>query len=335
MSNFESMKQKAKQLRETLNKILEIDREELYGEKRLHDISFKHHGKLQFEMVFGLIEDLSKCHFDRIPENFIYPIQVELEIYKGIFERAKNLTLQDDSNSPKQLRDQIVQEIEENYSKLFSATANVISFANQAGADFKQIERELSQTLESAKTQVEEKNKQIEKNLQEANSLLEAMRTASAEMGVSQNSIHYSHAQKYHAKHAKKWYKWGTRLLVTLIIAVLGAGVIFLCFKDTHSPELGYLEIAVLAVFSLWVYAINFCNKNFHSEKHNEMINANKARTLTTFRSFVEATDDTSIKDQVLLHASTSAFSNPTTGFGKSQSPPISPAIELIKQASK
>ena len=153
-------------------------------------------------------------------------------------------------------------------------------------------------------------------------------------MGVSQNAIHYSNAQKDHDKQAKKWYKWGKRLLIVLIFAVIGAGVAFVCLKGTDPPVVGYLEIATLAVFSLWIYAINFCNKNFHAEKHNEITNANKARTLTTFQSFVEATKDESIKDQVLFHAATSAFSNPSTGFGKNQSPPLPPGVELIKQTA-
>ena len=331
MSIFESMKEQAKTLKNELNGILDTDREELYGEKRLHDISFNHHGKKEFEMVFELMEDLSKCRFDRIPNHLIEPIQQHLDIYKNIFEKAKSLNLKDDS-SPKKSRDQIVLKIESRYSGFFEAASKVISFANQTGTDFKQIEKEAKQSLESVKTQAEKKNKQIENKLQEANSILDSMRSASAETGVSQNAIHYSNAQKDHAKRAGKWYKWGAGLLIALIIAVIGAGISFVCFKKSGPSVFGYLEITTVIVFSLWVYAINFCNKNFHAEKHNEMINANKAKTLTTFRSFVEATEDENIKNQVLFHASISAFSNPSTGFGKNQSPPLPLGMEFIKQ---
>ena len=333
MSVFESMKEQAKMLQETINEILKIDREDLYGEKRLHKISFNHHGKEQFEMVFKLIEDLSRCRFDRIPGGFISPIQDRLNIYKDIFERAKNLDLEKDS-SPRNSRDQIVQEIENNYPGFFSEASQVISFANQAEEDFKQIKKEAGQILESAKIQAEEKNKQIKDKMQETDNILEAMRAASAETGVSQNAIHYSNAQKDHAARAKKWYDLGKKLLISLIIAVIAAGIAFVCLKGAGSPVAGYLEIAALAVFSLWIYALNFCSKNFHSEKHNEMINANKARTLATFRSFAEAAEDESVKNQVLSHAAASAFSNPSTGFGKNQSPPLPPGMELIKQAA-
>ena len=316
MSTFQDMKKTAKRLREEINEILKIDREELYGEKRLHELSFNHHGKEQFEMVFKLIEDLSKCHLEWIPEKFIEPIIGQLETYKEIFiNEAKVLNLKEDEN-PMESRNLIVSKIEKQYLDFFEAASKVISFANQDGTDFEQIEN----------------------NKQESFKILEAMRSASAETGVSQNAIHYSKAQKDHAHQAQKWYKWGKSLLFALIIATAVAGIVFFFISkklDLDRLVLVYLEIATIVVFSLWVYAVNFCNKNFHAEKHNEMINANKARTLATFRSFVDATEDESIKNQILLQAGLSAFSNPSTGFGKNQGPPLPPGWELIKQFKK
>ena len=208
----------------------------------------------------------------------------------------------------------------------------MINFANQAGTDFKQIEKEARQTLEQVKTHSEEQKKQMENQKKSSESILESMRKVSAEAGVSQEAIHYSEAQKNHFEKAKKWHKWFKSLLIGLIIFVAIAGITFVFFKKDETPVLSYLEITTLIIISLWIYAVNFCNKNFHAEKHNETINANKAKTLAVFSSFVEATKDQNIKNQVLLHASTSAFSNPPTGFGKNQGVPLPPGIELTKK---
>ena len=330
MSTFESMKANAKALRTEIQELLQIDRDELYGEKRLHEVSFNRQGKEQFEMVFGLIEDLSKCQFDRVPKNKISPIRNHLQIYKDIFDRAKSLNLED--SNPKDTRDSIVQEIENNYEDFFDAVSSVINFANQAGTDFKQVEREARETLEKMKAHSEEQKNQMEEQKKSAESILESMRTASAETGVSQNAIHYSNAQKSHSKKAQEWYKWGKILLIGLIGSLITAGVLLTCLKEKETFVLGYLEITILIIISLWVYAINFCNKNFYAEKHNETVNANKAKTLTTFRSFVDATGKDNIKDQVLIYASASAFSNPSTGFNKAQGVPLPPGMELTKQ---
>ena len=330
MSTFESMKTEAKALRAAIEKFLKIDREELYGERRLHDVSFNRKGKKQFEMVFGLIEDLSKCQFDRIPSDKTADIRSRLQTYKEIFDRAQSLNLED--SSPKNTRDGIVQEVENHYTDFFNVVSSVINFANQAGTDFKQIERESRETLESIKNYSEKQKKQIEDKLKEANSVLDSMRIASAEAGVSQNAIHYSEAQKNHFEKADKWYKWGKSLLVTLIIFVTIVGASFVFFKEGKKPVLGYLEIATLIIISLWIYVINFFNKNFYAEKHNEIINANKARTLTTFRSFVDAAENEDIKNQIVAYTCASAFSNLSTGFNKSQDIPLPPGIELGKK---
>ena len=331
MSVFESMKTEAKALRAEIEEFIKIDRKELYGESRLHKLSFNHYGKEQFEIVFGLIEDLSKCHFDRVPTDKISSIRRKIQEYKEIFKRAKSLDIEDGGDT-KSTRDQIVQELESYYSGFFEVVSPVINFANQAGTDFKQIERKARETLESIKNYSGKQKTQIEDKLKEANSVLDSMRIASAEAGVSQNAIHYSEAQKNHAEKADKWYKWGKSLLITLIIFVTTIGFAFVLFKEGKKPILDYLEIATLIIISLWIYAINFFNKNFYAEKHNETINANKAKTLTTFRSFVDATENEDIKNQIVAYTCASAFSNLSTGFNKSQNVPLPPGMELGKQ---
>ena len=133
------------------------------------------------------------------------------------------------------------------------------------------------------------KNNKIEDKLKEAGSILESMRTASGEAGVSQNAIHYSEAQKSHFEQAQKWYKWGQNLLIGLIVSILITGISFVSFKEKEDIVLGYLEITVLIIISLWIYAINFCNKNFYAEKHNECVNPlNMDKDDERLRSVVE-----------------------------------------------
>ena len=159
MSVFENMKNKAKTLQNEIRELLKIDREELYGEKRLYDLSFKDYGKEQFEVIFSLIEDLGKCHFERVPEDKTEEIRRYLNIYKGIFSRSMSLNLKSGGDTKSQ-RDQIVSELENNYHSFFNAVASVINFVNHAGTDFKQIEREARQTLESTKNYSEKQKQQ-------------------------------------------------------------------------------------------------------------------------------------------------------------------------------
>lgn len=128
-----------------------------------------------------------------------------------------------------------MQKVESHYENLFEAVSSIINFANQAGTDFKQIERDARQTLESVKTYADGQKKQMENKMKGAESILESMRTASAEAGVSQNAIHYSNAQKGHSEQAQKWYRWGQNLLIGLIFPY-SLLVYSLCFLKEKKP---------------------------------------------------------------------------------------------------
>lgn len=330
MSQF--IKENVQNLKKSINAVLEMDKSELYGENRLHQLSFRQHGQDQFQMVFSLIRDLEKCHFERVPDHYILNIQHSLNTYKNIFEKAKKLNITDGGDI-KIARDQIVTEAEQSYQTLFDAVSPVIGFVNQAGTDFKKIEEDARRNLDKMSIYFDETKKQINNKKEEVDSVLRSIRKASAEAGVSQEAVHFSEAQKTHAKNADKWYKWGKGLLIGLTITLSVVGLAF--WKLNENPttiSLGYLEFTILAIISLWVYSINFCNKNFHAEKHNEISNSSKAKTLATFRSFVDATKEEHIKDQVLVQASTSVFTSSPTGFGKHQIGPLPLPVEVGKQ---
>ena len=331
MSIFQDMKEEVNKLKSEIQELLEIDRDELYGKDRLHELSFLEHGKESFEEVFELIKALSKCYFKRTSLDQILAIRDYLDKYKKIFERAKSLDLTKGGDI-KGKRDQIVKDIEDHYTAFLNCVSPFINSSNQTGADLKQIESEARQILDSTKKYFETQKKQIEDILKTAESILESIRISAAEAGVSQTATHYKNAKENHKKNADKWFKWGKGLLFLLIGFISLVTLSFVCFKYKELPVFGYSELAVLVTISLWIYAINFCNKNFHAEKHNETINANKANTLATFLSFVDSTENKNVKDQVLIYASASAFSNPTTGFNKDQGVPLPPGIELTKQ---
>lgn len=330
MATFELMQKEAKAIEAALDEILKMKGNELYGSHRLHDLSFDQHGKAQFLKIFSLLEDLRKCNLERVPVNFLQPIKDQLQRYKDIFAKAKNLDLND--NTPKQTRDAIVNEAENNYQTLFQAIVPVISFADKYGTDFKNLEHEAKNFLVGAQATASAYQKEIEINKKEAERILNDMRITAAESGVSQNALHYSEAEKNHETKASNWYLLGKRLLLGLVAFIAISSSLFAWLKGGDTPRLSYLEVAFLLLVSLWTYAILFCRSNFQAEKHNETVNSNKARSLTTFRAFVDGTESTEVKNVILQFAGASAFSNPISGYLKDESEiPLPPIIQTTR----
>ena len=200
MSVFQQMETKAKEISNILDKLLAMNNDELYGEKRLHEISFIEHGKESFLKVFSLIEDLKKSNLNRIPVRFLDPLQNVLNTYLDIFNRAQSLSVKD--SSPTEMRDRIVNDIENNYDTLYEQAWPLISFANTVGTDFKSLERDAKKHLEDAKLSSEQEKKKIEQVKSRANKILNDIKLIASESGVETTSFNFSEAESVHKEKA-------------------------------------------------------------------------------------------------------------------------------------
>ena len=257
-----------------------------------------------------------------------------LNTYTEIFDRAKSLSLEGDS-PPKQARNEIVTDVENNYVNLYNSVSPIIGFASNTGTDFRSLEQEVKHCLDSAKNSSDKKKKELEEIKVSAQKILDDIKLVASEAGVEKTSFSFSEAEKNHGESAEKYYCLWKRSLVSLMIFVLAFIIlcIYLSGWNLSSFKVGYIEVGGFAVTVLCFYAILFFKRNYDAEKHNETINANKARALKTFRAFVDGTDSESIKDSMLLLAGHAAFHTPTSGYAKNNQDVPLPVLQTIKDA--
>ena len=79
------------------------------------------------------------------------------------------------------------------------------------------------------------------------------------------------------------------------------------------------------------------CGKNYRAQAHNYIINKNKQNALSTFETFVKATNNEEIRNAVLLQTTKAIFSNPKSGYLKEDGSDDEPTqiIEIVKDMSK
>ena len=321
-----------KELCKLLDEILNVDRPEIYKNKIFKEHSFENYGKEQFERSFKLIRKVSELDFNLIGDGSTTNIKSAVQEYKNLFEEAKSLDATDAGSDPAQKRRQLVEGAEQIYQNLCSYAQQFIDYRRETNTGLQKYEEEAKQAAAALQNKIDELTRQLEEKSKKINAILSAMETASGKAGVSKNAEHYAKARTEHADKAKSWFWRGFWLLVGLVVFVALTACLFLYFKKDAPFKPGYSEIAAAVVIAALIYAINFCSKNFQAEKHNEVVNANKTRSLTTFSSFVEAAGDEAVRDQVLLHACAAIFANPTTGFSKDQGLPLPPTAEAAKQ---
>ena len=90
--------------------------------------------------------------------------------------------------------------------------------------------------------------------------------------------------------------------------------------------------VSKIILLSTLSFGIFWCARNYMASKHNETLNKHRANALMTFRAFVEGSDDSTIKDAILLQTSQAAFSNRPTGYEKQEkeSQAINPVVEIL-----
>ena len=328
MSQFKQMKNWADGLRSRIEKILRVDRNDLYGKDRLGDISFEEHGKDRFEMVFQLLEKLQQCDLDRVPSYYTERIAEHIDRYETLLENARALDIKISDAAPVGKRDNIVSQVEGLYQPLCELAYPIIALGSTDD------EIKSKQLLELLQNICLEAEKKMEKVTKESDEILAIARGTAADAGVSSNARRYEAARERHANLA--WVCFCSVIgLLVLLIGSMAITYSNIYHKTTGEVTLGYQEVAIIFVAILLIYAVFFCSRLFNAEKHNEIVNDNKANALGTFLAFVKATEDGEIKDQILLHAATAIFANTPTAFSKEQGMPLPPSVEFIKRGTR
>jgi hypothetical protein len=173
----------------------------------------------------------------------------------------------------------------------------------------------------------------IAQQRQQGEEILKAMREVSAVTGVSKFAAVFGDQAEIHRKSAKNW------LWATIGSAVCIGGFLYWIFSQLVqtiqsgvdfqvSLQIFLAKILLLSFFSVVFYQIV---KNYNANMHLQTLNRHRENSLKSFQSFVESTDNPSIKDAVLIQATKAIFEAGDTGYISSKGGDGITGIETIK----
>ena len=81
------------ELHSEINKFLKIDREELYSEKRLHQLSFNHHGKEQYLKILHSLVFLVNSRYSLVIATFSSSTRKGFHLKRHTFSRSYSANL--------------------------------------------------------------------------------------------------------------------------------------------------------------------------------------------------------------------------------------------------
>ena len=285
--------------------------------------------------LIGLLDRISSAALQDMPRNQLMSIQQEADAAYNIFTQV--LEFNAAQSNPQNVRDSLVQQTIARYQPCFDALHPLIAYSHYRSADFQSLEREARDTRQQLEASLESGEAKMRASFNEITQIVDAARSAAAEVGVSQQAFHFRETAKQHEKDSDTWRKvtacFASALFIVAVYFLFDWG---LDAADT-TPEAIQRATGKVLVFATLSYAVYLSARNFLAHKHNAIVNRHRQSALLTYTTLAKAAHSDRDEDVVLTYAAACIFGPQPTGYtkdgGEGFTPPNS-VIGLVKDAA-
>lgn len=213
---------------------------------------------------------------------------------------------------------QIAQQLPNSTPSWFQALLQALTFLRRKDVDYRKGALELEaqrEGIEDLRAKVENELKAIQTEgwdkLKAADEALKAAKQAALLEGVTKQGREFRFARRGHEKEANRWAIGAAG--VGLLIAA-GCLWVYACPQSPPLPDKSWMVAANLSYFGVRVLLVSVlsfvmvvCVRNYRGARHNEVMNAHRARALATFRNFTEGSEP-AVRQAVTLQAAQAVF---------------------------
>lgn len=330
MATPEQRQEKIEEARKSLAELAEIKASSLARTEDLsRDINFSE-AVPYFEEMLDIVKQLNQRDISRLALGQLNQIVAGCTQISAHIKSVNDFDL--NQNTPLDVCKAIIEKIKNAYDAVMEPLTIPLAYTATQATDYAKIEREAKGYHATMKEEAEGFKKTLDAYKLEAEKALLAVKEQAAEAGVSTNAQIFLTDSANHALIAKTWLK-ATIITtgITLLVAVGFVGISFIYIPATTAVAIQYV-VSKIILLSTLSFGIFWCARNYKSSKHNETLNKHRANALSTFRAFVEGSEDQTIKDAILLQTSQAAFSNRPTGYEsqEKEAQTINPVVEIL-----
>ncbi len=287
-----------------------------------------------FELAINLFKGLSAIDITRVPEEKIKDIINAMSSFLAQINSIRTFKASEGVDR----RIELIDSFSRNYTSWFNIISPIVAYCTKAGTDYDALQRKAREALETFTNLQSTAAEEIKLNQQKIEETLAAVRKAAAEVGVTQHTTNFSDAATNFSKEKKLWMKVICTTLVIIIVYSFAA--FWWCPIKLNEPYFYHFLQSALPRFTGLIalfYFLVIASRNYRAQAHNYIVNKNKQNALSTFETFVKASDNDEIKNAVLLQTTKAIFSNSPSGYLKNESDDDSPTqiIEIVKDVSK
>lgn len=329
--NIEKERKQRDELIKTINELIKVEPSELMRVELGNELSFEKGNEIIKSYLNFMIE-LSNCNFNEIPIQIINKISQAVNYAEGNFKAIREFSLQRNGESPIRNRDQILNNLQDNYSNTIEQLSCIIQYFKPK-LKIEYLENEGSRIIEELTNIKKEISTEKVKTSKELNEILETARQTVSEVGVSNHAIHFKLEADDNLKSSKSWLI-ALFLCITITIG-WGIACFFIHPISGLTSDILQFTIAKVIIISGLYYALTTITKNYKAHRHNYIVNKHKQNSLNSFEAFVKGSgDDIQTKNAILISATQSIFSAQPSGYSNQDTENESNKfIEIIKTA--
>lgn len=320
--------EKREVLQKNLDELLEFTPEKLARDDLGESLSFAEAREV-IEGTLQLFRQLNNANLIEVPYQTLQKFDEYTQDAIQKLTQIEEFSLEKHSQNPLQARNKIVTQLYQSYAEYFDYISPRLAFLERGEADVETLTKQAQASAEEMEKLRAKHASELQAFRADAEQILESLRGAAAEGGVSQHAGHFKQEADDHKKQGKFWLKVTTRLAaVTALLAAGVAGWYLWGDVPLTTEQMVQVGIAKLVFFSVLYFGIVWSARNFRSQQHNFVVNKHRQNALGTFQAFAKAASDETTKNAVLLRATEAIFNPGISGYvsgegDKSGSPQI------------
>lgn len=326
-----------KEIKELFTKINNIDPGSLIREEELGKaLSFSNFFD-DFTRIINFFKKLTYLDISTLPTTQLTILKANITSFLDKIDSIKTFTV--DANNAMAERDAAANALINQYQYFFDQLSPIITYCEKDGTDYQALQLEVNKTVENINAKYVEISEEFAQKKYELDIIIDAVKKAAQEVGVTQHSINFESASK---KYKFLSYIWLAAISITTIIIICASLFAFnspieIELNDTYASY-RFIQAAIArftALFTLLI-VLFWEVRNYNATQHNFTINQNKQNALSTFETFVSAARDEETKNAVLIQTTRAIFSNLPSGYLKNESADdgSSQIIEIAKSVN-
>ena len=291
--------------------------------------------------IISLFRQISLENLHEFPNNQLVQIQQQADAFFNELEQILDFDPSEGEQNPTQQHASLVSHLQRSYQNRFDVLSPLIAYAASRIHDFSALETEGRSAIQRINDRTSELTDELEGYKKTAEDIIEEVRRAAAEQGVSQQAIYFRDESVKHEKLAEKWRGYTVNMAIWLGVYAFAAVFSYkwAWLAPATNLEAAQLIAGKVLLFGVMAYMLILCARNFLSHTHNAIVNKQRQNALMTFTALAEAAGDQESKDVVLTHAAACIFAPQDTGYTRQAGPSTTTAspsiISFLQQLSR